>query len=61
MSADGFVLVQYRTNSLNPSIIGATVHNDVAVAEKEASEKRKDAIASRLHVRIAVARLEVLP
>lgn len=60
MTTDGFVLVQYRTGSLNPSIIGSTVHNDVAIAEGEASERRKDAIANRMQVRISVARLEVL-
>jgi hypothetical protein len=61
MTTDGFVLVQYRSGSSYPTIIGATVHNDVAVAETEASEKRKDAIADRRQVRIAVARIEVLP
>jgi hypothetical protein len=61
VSADGFVLVQYRSGSNYPTVIGATVHNDVTIAEHEASEKRKDAIASRRPVRIAVARLEVLP
>jgi hypothetical protein len=60
MTTDGFVLVQYRTNSLNPTVIGSTVHNDVAVAEHEASERRKDAIANRTQVRISVARIEVL-
>lgn len=60
MTSDGFVLVQFRTNSPYPTIIGSTVHNDVDVAEREATERRKDAIASRRQVRIAVARLEVL-
>lgn len=60
MSTDGFVLVQYRTGSAYPSIIGSTVHNDVEIAQTEASERRKDAIANRTQVRIAVARIEVL-
>lgn len=61
MSVDGFVIVQYRTGSNYPTVIGATVHNDVTIAETEASEKRKDAIADRRQVRISVARIEVLP
>lgn len=60
MSTDGFVLVQYRTGSLTPSIIGTTVHNDLGLAENEAAERRRDAIAGRRQVRISVARLEVL-
>jgi hypothetical protein len=48
MSVDGFVLVQYRTNSPYPTIIGSTVHNDVDVAEREATERRKDAVAARV-------------
>jgi hypothetical protein len=61
MTTDGFVLVQYRTGSLNPSIIGATVHNEIEPAQREASERRKDAIANRTQVRISIARIEVLP
>lgn len=60
MSTDGFVLVQYRTNSLNPTVIGSTVHNDVGTAEVEAASRRRDAIADRRQVRISVARLEVI-
>jgi hypothetical protein len=60
VTTDGFVLVQYRTGSNYPTVIGQTVHNEVGPAEAEASERRKDAIAGRRQVRISVARLEVL-
>lgn len=60
MSTAGFVLVQYRSNSLSPTLLGGKVHDDPLIAEADAAEHRKDAIASRKQVRIAVARLDVI-